>query len=145
MDCREFLKVAISLTVGKSRQPAYYRSAIGRAYYAAFHTAGLIFTAINLNPPEGPGSHSQVAQALQESGDTVLKQLGILLNDLHTRRIHADYRLTRTDVETLIAAQAACETAEQIIKGFDTLLADQGRQSKIAPNLQNYLGRLRKQ
>ena len=49
-----------------------------------------------------------------------MSDAGRAISDLHTRRIHADYRMARTDVETRIWAQSACEIADDIIRELES-------------------------
>ncbi len=106
MRAKEFAGVASRLSQIPVAGPADFRTSISRAYYAAYHVAVEALTQIGAVPHAGPGGHSEVANLLIASGDDVVRDAGRAISDLHTRRIHADYRMVRTDVETRTSAQS---------------------------------------
>ncbi len=123
--------------------PADFRTAISRAYYAAYNVAVDVLVQIGAPPGRGPGGHSTVANCLMASKDDAVKVAGISINQLHTRRIQADYRLERTDVETQSSAVSACETAHDIIRHLEALSADKDRCVSVRPNISAYLNQKR--
>jgi hypothetical protein len=112
MRAQEFAAVASRLARIPTAGPADFRTSISRAYYAAYLVGVDALTHIGAVPHAGPGGHSEVANSLIASGDDAVVDAGRALSDLHTRRIHADYRMARTDVETRTSAQSACEIAQ---------------------------------
>lgn len=58
MDPHEFLDVANALTVGTCQ--GEWRSAVSRAYYAAFHLGRNILANAGFAVPTGPQSHGYV-------------------------------------------------------------------------------------
>ena len=91
MDGEEFLKVAQELAEGP--REAHRRSAISRAYYAAFHSVCEVLRRNSINIPENPGGHMVAIRCLDYSRDANLAQAGSKLGTLHGNRRHADYEL----------------------------------------------------
>jgi uncharacterized protein (UPF0332 family) len=127
--------LAVELVVARKAGAALFRAAIGRAYYAAFHSASHLLGTLQFPPAENPQGHIQVVRLLQQSGDRARETAGGLLGDPHGDRILADYHLKRTDVETRKAAQAAVEIANLIIDELNTFAADQIRRTAVAATL----------
>lgn len=93
---KQFIAVAEHLACGESE--AHWRTAVSRAYYAAFHTAReAIVQHVRLSG--GSNEHGQVPNCLSNSGDTRLAEQATKLNTLHTQRIRADYHLTDPSVK----------------------------------------------
>jgi uncharacterized protein (UPF0332 family) len=140
MRAKEFAVVASRLSQIPAAGPADFRTSISRAYYAAFHVAVEALTQIGAVLHAGPGGHSEVANCLIASGDDAVRDAGRAMSDLHTRRIHADYRMARTDVETRTSAQSACEIAHDIIRELEAFCADQARCKAAKANIDAHLG-----
>lgn len=141
MRAKEFAGVASRLAQIPAAGPADFRTSISRAYYAAYHVAIETLTQIGAGLHAGPGGHSEVANCLIASGDETVRDAGRAMSDLHTRRIHADYRMARTDVETRTSAQSACEIAHDIIRELESFCADQARCEAAKVNIDAHLGR----
>jgi uncharacterized protein (UPF0332 family) len=131
MEPRDFLTLAEKLVLDKHAAAAHFRSASGRAYYAAFHQVSKVLGDLGFPPAESAKGHFQAVQLLQRSGDEELETAGGLLGDLYTLRRRADYELQRTDVEKLSSAQKAVETALSIFQDLDSFLADRSRESAL--------------
>jgi hypothetical protein len=117
MDPREFQTLASILVNGKT--PAEIRTAISRAYYATHNVSAEILSRGGFRISEGPGGHGDVWNRLSNSGDTEVMKVGSQLSNLYAMRIHADYRLYRTDVENQKTAQGLVEQAKRMIKILD--------------------------
>ena len=117
MDPREFQILASEL-VSRNR-PADIRTAISRAYYAVFNVGVEILKECGFAISEGPGGHGEVRNRLNNSGDPEVVKVGSKLKDLHSRRIHADYRLARKEEENQKVAQALVELAGKMIRILD--------------------------
>jgi len=117
MDPREFQTLASILVNGKT--PAEIRTAISRAYYATHNVGSEILLRGGFRISEGPSGHGDVWNRLSNSGDTEVMKVGSQLSDLYAMRIHADYRLSRTDVENQKTAQGLVEQAKRMIKILD--------------------------
>ncbi len=97
MQGAEFQNVAESLVEGASA--AEMRSAVSRAYYAAFNTSAEFVRKLGFRLPEDSGAHEKVKRMLNNSGDETLEIVAQQLRTLRTKRNHADYHLSRRDVE----------------------------------------------
>src|SRR5687767_792931 len=91
MDPRDFLDVAFDLA-GEFRE-ADWRSAVSRAYYAAFHVASDFMRQCGFNVPQGEQAHGHAWLRLANSQDASLAQAGQDLHHLRGRRNRADYDL----------------------------------------------------
>jgi uncharacterized protein (UPF0332 family) len=92
-DWRGYLTLARELAAGEPDE-ARARSAISRAYYAAFHVARIYQRDERHLPLMGEGrDHERVARAFADDGraDARAKQVGIALDRLIRRRRAADY------------------------------------------------------
>ncbi len=117
MDPREFQKLASDLVLRKG--PAEIRTSISRAYYATYNVGAEILTGMGFKIREGFGGHGDVRNRLSNSSDSEIMRVGSQLSNLHTMRIHADYRLNRKDVENQKTAQSQVEQAERMIEILD--------------------------
>jgi hypothetical protein len=117
MNPREFQRLASELVTGKT--PAEIRTAISRAYYATHNVGAEILSRVGFRISEGPGGHGDVWNRLSNSGDSEITKVGSQLSNLYAMRIHADYRLNRTDVENQKTAQGLVEQANRMIKILD--------------------------
>jgi hypothetical protein len=130
MDPREFHRLASQLVGGTS--PAEFRTAISRAYYAAYNVAVEILEDMGFRVSKGPAGHGEVQHRLSNSGNTDVIRVGSQLVDLHSRRIQADYRLDRTDVENLKTVRSLVEQARRMIQTLDGCRAEPQRTQIIA-------------
>jgi hypothetical protein len=117
MDPREFYTLASELAQ-KSR-PSETRTAISRAYYAVHNVGVEILSEMGFRISKGSACHADVWDRLSNSGDSIIGSVGVKLADLHSKRILADYRLTRKEIENRITAQALVEVARAMIKALD--------------------------
>ena len=123
MDPRSFLQLALVLKGGHGA-PESYRSAISRAYYAAFNVGVETLKAIGIQVSEGPAGHGELRHCLGASGDPDLDDASGLLGTLHGRRRRADYRMDDIDSETRNEADIAYLESRQIIETLDILRRD---------------------
>ena len=138
MEAKEFAALASRLSQASGSGPAAFRTAISRAYYAAFNVAVDVLDQIGSPATTGPGAHREVACCLMASKDDILKTAGTYMDQLHTRRIQSDYRMNNTGVETRSAAVLACDTAHDIIGELEKLLADEKRCAVVRPEIGAY-------
>ena len=139
MDPRAFNQVAIDLVVRRPPTgPAAYRSAISRAYYAAFNVAADVLTGIGHSPGSGDGSHKKVAIYLQQSGDEDLDDAGKSIDQMRTLRNYDDYDMKRLDVEELSNARTTAEMARETIELLDEFTADAARREAAADAIARY-------
>lgn len=93
MDARQFLRLAEALTqdvagralLTPALDAAACRSAISRAYYAAFHVAHEFLDRIKVVVGQSSQAHVTVQHALNNSGDPNLVQVSSWLRTLGTR------------------------------------------------------------
>ncbi len=100
-----------------------WRTAIGRAYYGAFHVAmGVLLDKLQITLPtarDKKNTHAFVQQALNNSGNADAIKAGGLLGDLHEYRKNADYDLKTADCGKQILARACVEVANRICTLLD--------------------------
>lgn len=89
MNPRDFLQVAVKLSKGGTA--AEYRTAISRAYYAAYHVGVEFLRGMDCHISEGPSGHGEVSRDFNNCGDSELSIAGSQLTVLHGKRIIADY------------------------------------------------------
>ncbi len=124
-DWNEYLKLAQEL-IGKSSTPcnqeARCRSAISRAYYAAFCNARNFLRDVDSDPRiNGQGNvHSYVRDKFRRDPDKRRKKIGEDLHRLLQERHTGDYE-EREYPNPIITARFAVGLAEQIISNLDAL------------------------
>jgi uncharacterized protein (UPF0332 family) len=139
MDPRAFNQVAIDIIVRRPPTgPAAYRSAISRAYYAAFHVAADALAGIGHSPGSGDGSHKKVVIYLQQSGDEGLDSAAKTIDQMRTMRNHADYDMKNLDVEELSNVRRTAEMAQQAIDHLDVFVKDAERKNAAAEAIARY-------
>jgi uncharacterized protein (UPF0332 family) len=115
MTGREFLTVAQQLA-GTSTE-AQWRSAISRAYYAAFHVARELLEDLRFVVPRADRAHTYLSRRLANCGHTQAQQAGTNLNALRGDRNQADYDLHRSVTAELAALHV--RLTEQIVRFLD--------------------------
>ncbi len=95
-DWSEYLTLAQELTANSATSPVHeanLRSAISRAYYAAFHKAQDHLINKDHSPiPHPVNIHFYVVNVFEDSNDTTRKKIGELLRHLRSIRNIADYQ-----------------------------------------------------
>jgi len=123
MDARGFLPLAEVLVKDVSGRTlltpgldaAASRTAISRAYYAAFHVAHEFLDRIKVVVGQSPQTHVTVQHALNNSGDATLAAASSQLRTLYTERLAADYDLARPTPEQPAHASAMLALATDVI------------------------------
>jgi uncharacterized protein (UPF0332 family) len=95
----DFWRLADRL-IANEKNPEGFRSAVSRAYYAAFLTDVDFLAAMNISLLGGPGAHTELLNILGNTGDAALLSARDYLDTLRKQRNKADYDLTNTKVET---------------------------------------------
>src|SRR5262249_48620093 len=115
MDFRDYLALATSLANGTTE--ADWRSAISRAYYAAFHVARQFLVSLGFRVPRADRAHPYLWLRLSNAGEATVVAAGRDLGQLRTHRNLADYD------ERVLLSQARAQTdlaqAEQIINALE--------------------------
>jgi hypothetical protein len=93
MDFRDYLSVATRLLAEATE--ADWRSAISRAYYAAFHVGCDLLRSLGFTVPRADRAHAHVWLRLSNSGHPDVIKAGADLNDLRGARNRADYDARR--------------------------------------------------
>ena len=123
-DWADFLKLAEGLlrdpnSLGPAE--ASLRSAISRAYYAAFHAALRLECAKGGYASGGYGTdHVTLPRHLQASTDVARRQVGVDLDRLRLNRRQADYDDTLKGEPTALA-QSSVEVAKELLSSLDTM------------------------
>jgi uncharacterized protein (UPF0332 family) len=115
MNWRDFLPLAARLAAGASE--ADWRTAVSRAYYAAFHVARRLLTDLNFTVPRADRAHQYLVFRLSNSGEAAVEQAGRDLETLRRLRNRADY--DEAPALTQPQATAAVQVAEDIIQVLD--------------------------
>ena len=116
MNPRDFLTLATALAAGTTE--AAWRSAVSRAYYAAFHAARQLLRDLGFRVPRGDQAHAYLWMRLSNCGGASLQRAGQLLNSLRTERNRADYDIDVPYPQA--AAQPELGVAGQVIQTLDT-------------------------
>ena len=93
MNPHDFLTLAQQLA-GAGTEAAW-RSAVSRAYYAAFHFARQLLEDLGFRVPHADRAHGHLWLRLSNCGDPQVEKAGMRLNDLRRERNWADYDLKR--------------------------------------------------
>ena len=115
MNPRDLLDVANDLVTGL--READWRSAVSRAYYAAFHVARLLLRQCGFVVPRTDQAHSYIWLRLSNCGHPDIVKAGSDLRDLRSERNAADYDLDWPFPQP--AALGDVQTAEDVIKLLD--------------------------
>lgn len=142
MDPRQFQFLASRLAE-HGAYPAEFRTAISRSYYAVFHLGLELLGNMGFNIPQNPNAHEEVYRHLNNSGDTDLIKVAVKMGDLRTKRIHADYRLNRPDVESKENAKMFVQSAERMIEIMKKCCQGKNR-NQIIGNINDWKNRIPK-
>ena len=117
MDPKDFLRVANDLA--KSDEAAELRSAVSRAYYAAFHVARKLLVDMGFEISKGSGAHGDICNYLGNAGNPTVEHAGSNIGDLKGWRNQADYELDLDEHENSRSVQKIVSITEQIIKDLE--------------------------
>jgi uncharacterized protein (UPF0332 family) len=120
---KDFLTLAEIWITGAGE--AEWRSAVSRAYYAAFHEARQLLRGLGFAVPRGDQAHAYLWLRLSNCGEPQLQLAGNELNRLRRERNRADYDVDQTvaHADALLQVQAA----RRIIQTLDTAKAEPAR------------------
>jgi uncharacterized protein (UPF0332 family) len=121
MNGRDFLDTARHLA-GLGGE-ANHRSAVSRAYYAAFHAARDLVTSLRFWKPRADRAHNYLYVRLNNFGEVQVQSGAFLLNKLRGLRNQADYDIG----QPLSQADAvkSVRDADRILQAFDSLIPAQ--------------------
>jgi uncharacterized protein (UPF0332 family) len=120
MDFRAFLPLGEALAAGASE--AEWRTAISRAYYAAFHVACDWLRTLGFEVPTADRAHGYVILRLSNSGDDEVNGAGAILSELRRQRNRADYEKQRKISSA--GADDSVEAAYEMIDALDEAMQD---------------------
>jgi uncharacterized protein (UPF0332 family) len=138
----DFWRLADRLTANE-RNPEGFRSAISRAYYAAFLTAVDFLAAMNISLLSGPGAHTELLNILGNTGDAALLLARDSLDTLRKQRNRADYDLTDTTVETEANALIRLKGAFNVIAELNRCRLDKSRFVAVSAATRVWVKKLR--
>ena len=115
MNERDFLTLARRLA--REATEADWRTAIGRAYFAAFHVARNLLEGMGFDVPHADRAHGHLWLRLSNCGDAQIQSAGGRLNVLRSDRNRADYDLWRFIRQN--EADKCIDLAELIILALD--------------------------
>jgi uncharacterized protein (UPF0332 family) len=128
MNSRDFLTLANALAVETTE--AAWRTAVSRAYYAAFHASRLLLRDLGFRVPRADQAHAFLWMRLSNCGDGHLEAAGQKLQDLRGERNKADY-----DVDVPLAQ--AWSAARVRVAGHVIQILDKGRVEPIRTQITN--------
>ncbi len=136
MDPRDFCSLAYTLSQEATNKPspARCRTAISRAYYAAYNVAIEILAGMEIRIMGGPEKHPIVREYLNRSGDSAMKKAKGDLENLHEIRKQADYFLRNPNPEQSKTALGWVKVASEVVHILDTRSKDQ----KVIQALKEY-------
>ena len=114
MNSRDFLNLADTLLQWPTE--AAWRSAVSRAYYAAFHTARELLIQCGFQVPATDSAHTYLAYRLSNCGELQIELAGRKLSSLRHERNRCDYDVIRSRTAYL------CSTQVQIARGIIQIL-----------------------
>lgn len=127
MNGRDFLVLA--RTLAASGTEAAWRSAVSRAYYAAFHVAREMLGDLGFTVPPDEKAHAYLWLRLSNCGDAPTQKAGGDLSKLRRDRGVADYKLQQGFIQPL--ALRAIRLADSIIQALDAAATGPNRQPII--------------
>jgi uncharacterized protein (UPF0332 family) len=89
MNWRDFLQLATRLAAGTTE--ADWRTAVSRAYYAAFHVARSLIADSKFIVPRADRAHRYLVFRLSNSGEPIVEQAGRDLETLRRLRNRSDH------------------------------------------------------
>lgn len=139
MDPRDFQELAGKLVFGT--RPAEIRTAISRSYYSVFNVGVALLKEMGFSVSKGSNAHGDVEHKLGNSGNIEIEKVGNQLASLRSKRIEADYRLNKTNIENRKTAQALVLQAKRMIQTLDTFVSG-SEKKKIKKSIQEYIEKI---
>jgi uncharacterized protein (UPF0332 family) len=131
---RDFLDLADELVIGNGE--AEWRSAVSRAYYAAFHVAREFLQALGFAVPEAESAHKYLVYRINNAGDPQLAYIATRMDDLRRDRNIADYDLASFYPSHFAAKQVL--RATDIIRVLEEYTAEPSRFAALAATITAY-------
>jgi uncharacterized protein (UPF0332 family) len=134
MTARDILDVADALITGSKE--AEWRSAVSRAYYAAFHVARQLLLQCGFVVPQGDQAHAYLWLRLANSGHPDVQIAGNDLNFLRKMRNWADYDLDRPMHPAPASGQV--RATYTIIELLETVATEPVVRTQVTEAVKNY-------
>ena len=134
MSPRSFLDLADELAVGDGE--AEWRSAVSRAYYAAFHVGRDFLIRCGFEAPRADQVHAYLILRLMNSGNAQLAHSARDLADLRSRRNYADYDLNG-DFPQRLASTLVFKAADAV-RVFEDYIAEPSAIATVAAAILAY-------
>lgn len=134
----DFLTLAKELSAG--RREVGQRSAVSRAYYAAFHAALAMASQCGIRFGKSSSAHDKVAICLQHAASDELPIAGSHLIALRSARNEADYDLKSQSFTYAKFAELRIRMADEIIAAAHGKQADEQIRTAIRKYAQDILG-----
>ena len=122
---------------------AAYRSAVSRAYYAVFHAASIFLGKLGFKASKGPQAYGEIPLRFSNCGVADGVEIARCLNELHHRRILADYDLKSDQFAAQFKVAFWIAKAEQAILILNTLSASQNICIQIRNGIRAYEDKLK--
>jgi len=135
MEGKAFLEIAQQL-VQKRTEPAL-RSAISRAYYAAYNCCIQLLGELGFRFGQHAPAHEKVYQYLRNAGIIEIQDAADILNRLRRRRNSADYDMTSIEFQNHIVCQLDLAKAQAIILQIEKYSHEPFR-TQLRNGLNNY-------
>jgi hypothetical protein len=120
MNPGDFMALADRLAI--SSEEADLRTAVGRAYYSAFHVSKELIESCGIVLPQSAEAHAKVVFCLKNAGNEDLDRAGTALGELRESRNDADYDLRDSQFQGSLVVLAQIDVAKQTvawIRGVD--------------------------
>jgi uncharacterized protein (UPF0332 family) len=140
MNPRDFRELASQLARAEKTSPAELRTAVSRAYYAAFNVATSLLKKLGVKIPVGWEGHRLLAVALRYCDDKELIAISHDLDELRGVRWAADYDMEDIKVEDQRIVRKWCARTKQMIKKLDECEADSKRFIEVRIKVRNWAG-----
>lgn len=137
MNPKEFQYLASGLVEKNGAFPSEYRTAISRSYYAVYNLGINLLKEMDFTIPKRLNAHVFMPRYFNNSGDSDLIEVATKIDDLRTKRNHADYDLDRHDVEKKHNAKAIVHLAARLIKTMEKQCTGENR-SQIIKSIKDW-------
>jgi uncharacterized protein (UPF0332 family) len=111
MNAEDFIAFAENVLPAQP-QGAACRSVISRAYYGAFHLANSLLADQGITTDH---NHGHLQHDFLYSANALSCEIGVLLQELHSTRVEADYRLRNRRTENPSLANETLESAKRVL------------------------------
>jgi hypothetical protein len=109
-----------------NKSPASCRSAISRAYYAAFHCAVESLDSMAIGMAKTDNRHERAPDILSQSQDADISLAARMLDQLRKDRNEADYELPNTDWDQEAEVEFRIRSAGRVIGILNTCRTGKG-------------------